>query len=155
MDAEKKYVAWQTAQGTTGCREFLLNTPGLYELIRDNMKYLLTGDTLVVGCQRTVRHNVGFGLQARLVVSTQGGKCFELGCFFMPGFPDGFPMGYFSEELFLPVDLGPLDEEDMSMNNVCLVYRPHLTELICDGEGGGWSDTLRPGGLYLHMPNRY
>lgn len=93
MDDEEKYRVWQTAQDTTGCREFLLNTPGLYELIRDNMKYILTGDTLVVGCQRTVRHNVGFGLQARVVVSTQGGKCFELGCFFMPGFPDGFPWG--------------------------------------------------------------
>ena len=67
LKIEAEYALYQQELKAQGFREFYANFNGLSEFVLANYRLLLPGESISFDLKRVFKHNIGLGLQARVI----------------------------------------------------------------------------------------
>lgn len=154
---EAEYALYQQELKDQGFREFYANFNGLSEFVHANHKLLLPGESISFDFKRVFKHNIGLGLQVRvmwkpdeIMVSPK-----ELACFFTRDLPEDFPWGLFTEESYFRVLMNEKGLTDWCDSSAIAVYRPAIQYHNTEGDKGNNDDKVfREEGFYLRIRER-
>lgn len=156
LKAEAEYALYQQDLKDQGFCEFYANINGLREFVHTNHKLLLPGESLIFGCKRIFKHNVGLGLQFcvlwdpnRAMVSPK-----EVANFFTTDLPEDFPWGFFTEECRFRVLMSEEELKDWIDSSMIAVYRTAIQYHSTDDKENNNDKVFREEGFYLRIRER-
>lgn len=156
LKIEAEYALYQQELKAQGFREFYANFNGLSEFVLANYRLLLPGESISFDLKRVFKHNIGLGLQARVIWKPNKPMAppKEVASFFTMDLPEDFPWGLFTEEGCFRVLMSEEELTDWCDSSAIAVYRPAIHYHSPDDGVNNNDKVFRKEGFYLRIRER-
>jgi hypothetical protein len=156
LKIEAEYALYQQELKAQGFREFYANSNGLSEFVLANYRLLLPGESISFDLKRVFKHNIGLGLQARVIWKPNKPMAppKEVASFFTMDLPEDFPWGLFTEEGCFRVLMSEEELTDWCDSSAIAVYRPAIQYHSPDDGVNNNDKVFRKEGFYLRIRER-
>lgn len=156
LKIEAEYALYQQELKDQGFREFYANFNGLSEFVHANHKLLLPEESISFDFKRVFKHNIGLGLQARVMWKTNKTMASpkEVASFFTTDLPEDFPWGLFTEEGRFRVLMNEDELKDWCDSSMIAVYRTAIQYHSTDDKENNNDKVFREEGFYLRIRER-